>query len=541
MADHGRTAVANSKSGSGISADILSGFLVSLIALPLCLAIAKASEYPYAIMGVWTAVFGGVICTALSNSQMTIKGPAAGMIVIVAGAVLGFKEELIAGGMSDQDAWMLAYKMTLGIGVVSGIIQIVLGLLRAGVLSELFPVSAVHGLLASIGVIIMAKQAYLMIGGKAPGGEAIESVLHLPAAIPHFVGNVTAVGVPSLILLFAWSYVTNKHLKKIPGQILVLLFAIPMGWALGLDSKYLVPIESPLNNLSAAFVFPSFDGVFTKTGATSILLFAMIGSLESLLSAKAVDILDPQMRKTNLSRDLLAVGIANTAVAFIGGLPMISEIVRSKANIDNGARTKYANLFHGLFLLFAVLFLAKGLAMIPTAALGAMLVFTGFRLAHPREFARAFKIGFEQLLIFVVTVVVVLFTDLLIGIAAGTAVKLMSLLFWGVWPHAWFKLDSTSETRYDGSFVLYVSGPIVFLNLIRLKSRVLATEAKVVVVNVAKVSFIDHTSIERFHELEMEFEAAGRKLVLEGLEELTPVSSHNLAARKKSVRIEFAV
>ena len=530
MSDHGRAVPA---SKGGLQADVLAGFLVFFIALPLCLAIAGASQYP-PIMGIWTAALGGVICTFLSNSQMTIKGPAAGMIVIVAGAVLGFKEELVASGLSAEDAGLQAYRMALGIGVVSGIIQIVMGLLRAGVLSDLFPISAVHGLLASIGVIIMAKQAYQMIGLKAPGGEAIESVIHLPSAIPHLAPNVAMIGIPSLVLLFAWSYVTHPKLKKIPGQILVLAFAIPMGLFLGIDSAFLVPVKSPLDDLSKAFVTPDFSGLSTRTGIPSLILFALIGSLESLLSAKAVDLLDPQRRKTNLSRDLMAVGLANTAASMIGGLPMISEIVRSKANIDNGARSKYSNLFHGVFLLLAVLFLAPALAKIPTAALGAMLVFTGFRLAHPREFFRAFKIGFEQLLIFVTTVVVVLFTDLLIGIAAGTLVKLITMLFWGVWPRAWFKLNSTTETRPDGTFVIHVIGPIVFLNLIRLKTRLAASDASHLVVNVSKVSFIDHTSIERFHELEMEYDAAGRHLHVEGIEALQPVSSHNLAARKKN-------
>jgi MFS superfamily sulfate permease-like transporter len=204
MSDHSHSATPAPQGKGGIQADVLSGFLVSLIALPLCLAIAKASEFPFPIMGVWTAVFGGVICTFLSNSQMTIKGPAAGMIVIVAGAVLGFKEELVATGMDPGEAGMQAYQMALGVGVVSGIIQIVLGIARAGVLSELFPISAVHGLLASIGVIIMAKQAYLMfgIGSLAPGGEPIEAIIQFPQKVPNYVREVTLIGVPSLILLF---------------------------------------------------------------------------------------------------------------------------------------------------------------------------------------------------------------------------------------------------------------------------------------------------------------------------------------------------
>ena len=513
-------------------ADALSGFLVFLIALPLCLAIASASKYP-PIMGIWTAVLGGIICTFLSNSAMTIKGPAAGMIVIVAGAVTDFQTDLVKGGMSKDEAFHQAYLMALGVGVVSGIIQIIFGLVRAGILADLFPISAVHGLLASIGVIIIFKQAYLMIGKSAPGGEAIESVLQLPAAIPQMVPDIAAIGIPSLIMLFALTYVKHPIIRKIPGQVFVLLFAIPMGFILSIEGKYLVPISSPLDNLSTAFNFPRFDGLWTETGINYIILFSIIGSLESLLSAKAVDLLDPQKRKTDLNRDIFAVGVANTIASLIGALPMISEIVRSKANIDNGAQSRYSNLFHGLFLLLAVLFLAPALARIPLAALGAMLVFTGYRLAHPREFAKTFKIGPEQLLIFVTTIVVVLFTDLLKGIAAGVVVKLITLSLRGLSPMSMVKLNSEVETRADGTPVIHVSGPIVFLNWVRLTARIAKLEGPRVIVDISRVSFIDHTTIEKFHELEMEFKNAGRHLDLEGQANLQSVSSHNLAARKK--------
>ena len=289
-----------------------------------------------------------------------------------------------------------------------------------------------------------------------------------------------------------------------------------------------------------AFFFPDFSGIGTGTGIQYIILFSLIGSLESLLSAKAVDLLDPQKRKTNLNRDLLAVGVANTVGAAIGALPMISEIVRSSANINNGARTRFANFFHGVFLLVSVLLFGAAIRLIPNAALAAMLVFAGYRLAHPREFLKAFKIGPEQLLIFVTTIVVVLFTDLLIGIGAGLLMKLIILFINSISPAALFRCETTIENRKDDVDVVAVRGAVLFTNLLRLKARIAKLEAKQVILDVSRTTMIDHTSMEKLHELEMEFHQAGRTLTVIGMEEHSPVSNHPLSARRKKSKASAA-
>ena len=225
--------------------------------------------------------------------------------------------------------------------------------------------------------------------------------------------------------------------------IVVLVVCVPISLALALDKSFLVPMPDVLKNPRSAIEFPEFALVATSTGIQSIILFALIGSLESVLSAKAVDLIDPFRRKTNLNRDILAVGVANTAAACIGAPPMISEIVRSKANIDNGARTRFADLYHALFLLGFVALLPALIHRIPLAALGAMLVYTGFRLASPKEFLNAYRVGPEQLIVFVATVISTLATDLLIGIATGIAVgsrpsqpAAPAVAFWAV-SHVW--------------------------------------------------------------------------------------------------------
>lgn len=537
-------------------ADILSGFLVFLIAMPLCLAIARASGFP-PVAGIWTAVIGAVACTLLSNSEMTIKGPAAGLIVIVAGAVLEFGKEFGAG-LSDHDKAMLGYRMALGVGVVAGIIQILFGLFRAGKLGDFFPLSAVHGLLASIGIIIIAKQAYLVFGIDAPKDAGpLELIAKLPGSLETLNPEIAGIGLLSLLILFGLPWIPIKKIRRIPGPMLVVLAAIPLGIAFDLEHRhsylfpdhffdtehyreyevgprFLVDMPEVLAQPGKAFALPDFRGVFTLIGLQYIILFSLIGSLESLLSAKAIDLIDPYRRKTNLDRDLTAVGFANTVSSAIGGLPMISEIVRSKANIDNGARTRWSNFFHGVFLLAFVLLLPNLIHRIPLAALGAMLVYTGFRLASPHEFVRTYKIGLAQMVIFLTTIAVTLATDLLIGIFSGVAVKFVLQWCAGVQFRHTFRPVLLIE-RFEASATrIRVRSAAVFSSWLSLK-RSIQKEAETsdVVLDLSESCLIDHTVMEKLHELERDMSISGRILKVVGLDEHRPVSKHPKAARKK--------
>ena len=371
--------------GASLQADVLAGFLVFLIALPLCLAIASASGFP-AIAGVFTAIVGGLVTPWLSNSQLTIKGPAAGLIVIVLGAVTDFGFQSNAPASAESFG---AYRMALAVGVVAAVVQILFGLFRAGVLGDFFPSSAIHGLLAAIGVIIIAKQMPVALGVAPHATEPLELLVEIPSEFIHLNPEIATIGLLSLLILFLFPLIKNSLVRKIPAPLIVLCVTIPLAIYFNLASEhgytllghqykvgktYLVDVP---DTLASAITLPDFS-VFTKPelmtkGIKWVVLFSLIGSLESMLSAKAVDILDPQRRKTNLNGDILAIGVGNLVSASIGGLPMISEIVRSRANIDNGAKSKFANLFHGLFLLVAVAFAASAIRMIPRAALAAML------------------------------------------------------------------------------------------------------------------------------------------------------------------------
>ncbi len=524
--------------------DIVAGFLVFLIALPLCLGISLACGFP-AIAGVFTAIIGSILTTFLSNAELTIKGPAAGLIVVVVGAVTDFG--FTAGQNPAAD--LQAYRMVLAIGVAAGVVQILFGLVRAGVLGDFFPTSAVHGMLAAIGVIIMLKQLPIAMGESAQG-EPLEILRELPNMVLNANPEITLIGAASLLILFGMPLLKSKRLRRIPAPLVVLLVAVPLGiyfdlshehtysmfgHTYSLGEKFLVNVPG---NMFRAITFPDFTALQTVTGWKWVLMFSLIGSLESLLSTKAIDMLDPWKRKTNLNRDLMAVGFANTVAASLGGLPMISEIVRSKANIDNGARTRFADLWHGLFLLGFVALLPMLIHRIPLAALAAMLVYTGFRLASPKEFLNVYRIGREQLVIFVVTVVAVLATDLLIGIAIGIGVKFLIHVYNGVPLHSLFKPFLEIETRDDNSVVISARESAIFTNWIPFKRRIEQlglVQRNNVVVDLSGTKFIDHSVMERLHELEVDFEQAGLLLEIEGLDSHQQFSAHPRAARKRSL------
>jgi MFS superfamily sulfate permease-like transporter len=528
--------------------NLLSGFLVFLIAMPLCLAIARASNFP-PIAGIWTAVIGGVICTLLSNSELTIKGPAAGLIVIVAGAVTELGAQF-GSGLSEADQMLAGYRLALGIGVASGVIQIFLGICKAGKLGEWFPLTPVHGMLASIGIIIIAKQSYVMLGIAPPAhAEPLGLLLHLPGMLTQLNPAIAVIGIVSLVILFGLPFVPNPIIRRAPAQLLVLIVGIALGFFFELQTpheyavggqtfaigpKYLVDLPNVLSNPVSAFGLPDYRGLFTSVGWKYVLLFAAIGSLESLLSAKAIDLLDPWKRKTDLNQDLFAVGVANTISALLGGMPMISEIVRSSANINQGARSRYANFFHGIFLLASVLLLPTLIHNIPLAALGAMLIYTGFRLASPKEFIHTWKIGKEQLIVFLVTIVTTLATDLLIGIGVGIVCELALHLLHGV-PLPWmFRTSIDQPSLTETHAVVVVRQAAVFANWLGLRAAISRLEdCSIVTVDLTATRMVDHSVMEKLRELEREFSERGGLLNIVGLDDHIPLSSYPTASRKR--------
>jgi MFS superfamily sulfate permease-like transporter len=520
---------------AALRADLVAGFLVFLIALPLCLGISMASGFP-PVAGLITAIVGGLLSTFLGSAPLTIKGPAAGLIVIALGAV--------------QE---LGYRRALATIVLSGAIQVGFALLRAGRLGDCFPGAVVHGMLAAIGVIIVSKQGHVMLGVTPQAKTPLGLLEELPRSVLTLQPEVALLGVVSLAVLFGLPKLPWRWARRVPAPMAVLVLTVPLGIWFDLEHEhtytfahhlyrigpsYLVELPGSLLN---AVTFPDFSAVLAPASVKYVAMFALVGSIESLLSAKAVDALDPCKRSSDLDKDLLATGLGNVVSGLLGGLPMISEIVRSSANISSGATGRRANFFHGLFLLLFVALLPNLLHRIPLAALAAMLSYTGLRLASPREFIHTYRIGPEQLVIFLTTLLVTLATDLLVGVGAGLAVEV--LLHWKNGASAGQLLKaSLQETVPIGeeTIRLSVGGAAVFTNFLGLRKKLdeLRPNARCVALDFSQTRLVDHTTLLRLQDLQGEWAREGRELLVLGLEHHVALSDHPLAVRVNRTPVE---
>jgi MFS superfamily sulfate permease-like transporter len=522
------------------SSDAVSGFLVFLLALPLSLGIAGASDFP-PIYGLVTAMIGGLIVSLFAGSPLTIKGPAAGLIVIVAGAVSEFGTFAPSGSTPEQIS-SFGWHLTLGAVVIAGVLQVLFGFLKLGALGEFFPLSAVHGMLAAIGIIIISKQLHVLVGmnpttqdGK-PMVEPLELLLELKNTCSNLFEHkeVAIIGFVSLIIVFGWPMLPFKKLKKLPSALVVLVVSIPLSIYLGLHdtSKFKPLLDFNEGLIEVLGVNVSFEGLsYIAVFIKFVVMFALVGSLEALLTVKAIDMQDPYRRKSDSNRDLIAVGIGNVVSGIIGGLPMISEVARSSANVANGGKTRWANFFHGFFMLLFLLFAVSFSEMIPKAALAAMLIGVGWKLAHPREFGHMAKIGLDQVAVFILTIIVTLLSDLLVGIAAGILLKIILHLFRGVSLKSLFNANCS----VDGNTV-HVQGAAIFSNFIKVRKQLLNfTYTSNVIFDVRDCHFVDHTVIESLHHLKDDFNSAGGTLTILGLEEFKNIrgSKHLMSAKRK--------
>ncbi len=518
--------------------DLVSGFIVFLVALPLCLGISLASGVP-PMAGLITAIIGGLLVSRINGSHVTINGPAAGLIVVILGAV---------EALSDGDP-MAGYRSMLAAVVVSGTLLFILGRLKAGRLGDFFPSSAVHGMLAAIGVIILSKQAHVALGVKPEGKEPLELLAEIPHSIAHMNPEVAIIGLVSLLIMFVLPLFKNRWVKMVPAPMVVVLAGIALGHYFDLEHehkylfldgheysigpKFLVTLPE---NLADGIVFPDWSKALTLPFLTAVITITLVQGIESLLSAKAVDKLDPWKRESDLNKDLSAVGAGSALAGLIGGLPMIAEIVRSSANINNGGRTGWANFFHGAFLLVFIAAFPTLIHSIPLAALGAILMYTGYRLAAPGHFKHTLQIGPEQLSIFTTTLIVTLATDLIIGVFSGILLKILIHLTRGASFRSLFKPNL--HLRYDhmsDCFVLEVHDAAIFSNFLGLKKKLDSIPAQAHVrVDFDKATLVDHTVMEHVYSYKEKYERAGGHFEVTEMGHLVPRSQHPHAARHKS-------
>jgi len=511
--------------------DLLSGFFVFLIALPLCLGIAVASGFPPSA-GIITAIVGGMLVSRLNGSYLTINGPAAGLVVVIIAAVQA---------LGEGDA-MAGYRYTLAAIMLAGALQILMGLYGAGKYSAFFPAAVIHGMLAAIGIIIIAKQIHVMLGVFPLPGGIFPTIAQIPHSLLNPNSKIALIGFTGLAILIGWPMINHPKLKRIPAPIVVLLSGMLFGQLFGLQvdsqlslapdssttAQFLVVIPDRLANF---FYLPDFSKCFSFEFWGAVISICLVGSLETLLSANAVDKLDPYKRPSDLDRDLMAVGYGNAFAGFLGGLPMIAEIVRSSANIQYGGKTGWANFFHGLIFLGVVALFPSLLQKIPLASLAALLVFTGYQLASPETFKQVLNVGTEQFCLFVITIIAILATDLLFGVAAGIAVKLIIHIARGVWLENMFKIHFRIEQTAANTWVVKLWGSALFSNFIPLKNALVGLEkGKTIIYDFSDGYLIDHTVMEFIHDFSKNYVLQGGTCRQVG-HALEKFSDHALAAR----------
>ncbi|WP_420155544.1 SulP family inorganic anion transporter [Siphonobacter sp.] len=414
-----------------IAGDLRGGLVSFLVAVPLCLGIALASGVPL-FSGIIAGIVGGLVVGLLSKSQLSISGPEAGLIVVV----LATMERLEA-----FPTFLLAT-------FVAGLIQVGLGFLRAGVISNFFPSSVIKGMLAAIGIILIIKQLPHLVGYDADAAEGFslfqpdgfDILTQLTIAFQQFSGTAILISLLSLSVLILWErplFRQHPVLKNIPAALVVVTLGIGINMlisslssTLALQGNHLVqlPVPETVAGFLGLFTFPDFTSWDNPQVYASALSIAMVASLEALLAIEAIDELDPLKRKSPTNRELKAQGIGNVVSGLIGGMPLTSVIVRSSVSLNAGARTKRAALIHGSLLLVCVVTLPSVLNRIPWASLASILLVTGYKLARVSIFRQQYAAGILKFLPFVTTVVAILLTDLLVGIGIGLAVGLFFVL-----------------------------------------------------------------------------------------------------------------
>jgi MFS superfamily sulfate permease-like transporter len=448
-----------------LAADIPSGLVVFLVALPLCLGVALASNAPL-FSGIIAGVVGGIVIGSLSGSSLSVSGPAAGLTAIVAVAI---------GKMPAYEAFVLSV-------VIAGILQVIFGILRAGIIGDYVPNAVIKGMLAAIGIILIMKQFPHLIGYKH-----------------GFSFGALTIGLVSVGILLLWDlrfFKKRKLFKYIPGPLVVVVAGVAISQGFDLRPEHLVslPVAGESGDLGSLFRFPDWKYLTNHDVWVTGLTIALVASLETLLSIEAIDKLDPYNRSTPTNRELRAQGIGNMVSGLLGGLPITSVIVRSSANLNAGARSRFSTIFHGSLLLLSVLLIPQLLNAIPLSALAAILVMTGYKLAKPTIFKELHSKGWDQFIPFVVTIAAILLTDLLIGILIGIGVALFFVIR--------SNFHSAVMTVHDGNRLLMrFRKDVSFLNKPIVKEKLEAVpENSAVLIDLTRADYIDKDVVDVINE-----------------------------------------
>ncbi len=517
--------------------DLIAAISVSLIALPLSLGIALAAGAP-AMSGILSAVIGGVVTTFFRGGHISINGPAKGVIAVI-----------LLGITLMDDGSGQAFNYVLAAIVVSGALQTVLGVLKLGRLADIFHSSVILGILAAIGIIIFAKQIHVALGTESESASIIQNLIDAVVLLPQGNPFVLLISFAGVIILLFHAKIAFRFFQFFPAPIWVIALSIPFVYLFNFfDAQTLsfmgrsyqvgphLLLDIPENFLDS-ILFPNFSKINTLEFWTTVFSLLIITSIETLAIAKAVDKIDPYKRKTDLNKDLTGIGISTVVAGLIGGLPIIAVIIRSTVNIHNGAKTKWSNLYQGLLLLILILVLGPLMRQVPLCAFAVLLVFTGFKLASPAVFKQVYDHGPEQLIFFIFTLVLTLYTNLLIGLVGGLGLVLLTHMLLAKLPLSqFFKLTYRSGSLLnqiaEDRFELKIKGIANFLSIPKTASlitkipqgaevRIDLSETKLV-----GITFMDY--LVDYLKVQKNF---GGNVVLEGLNSHVSYSTYNRALK----------
>ena len=501
--------------------DLPAGLTVFLVALPLCLGISLASGAPlYA--GILSGVIGGIVVSLISGSQLGVSGPAAGLTTVVSASIIGFGD----------------YRMFLLAVFFAGAFQLLLGLLQLGTVALYFPSAVIKGMLAAIGIILISKQIPLALGYDEPDfwTEGFVSLFsdnkfykNAGNFYSHFSQQVVLITLVSLALLVFFSDFFRQKAKWLPLPLLVVLTGVALSllmplanpvWALKTTQIVSIPA-----NIFGEITTPDFSKVFSDPRIfKDAFTIGLLASLETLLCAEAIDKLDPLKRKTPVNRELIAQGVGNMACGMVGAIPMTAVIVRGAANVDAGARTRLSSFTHGVFLLAAVAVIPFALSKIPFASLAAILLITGYNLTKPGLYRHMFRLGWNQFLPFIITVVVILATDLLIGVAIGLFISIYFLVRNNFKVEYKIEQHRESETQF---FYIKLNSMVTFLNKVNLqKALYKIPQYSVLTIDGSDSRFIDYDVLEMISEYEKQAHEKHIQLILKHVERVNVTALH---------------
>ena len=484
---------------ANLKSDFASGLVVFLVALPLCLGIALASGAP-PLSGIIAGIIGGIVVGFLSQSQLSVSGPAAGLTAIVLVAITEFG----------------AFEIFLLATVLAGVFQLLLGFLKAGFISNYFPTNVIEGMLAGIGIIIILKQIPHAIGYdldfsgnesfvQNDGGNTFSTII---GSLENIHLGAVVVTVISLSILISWDKVPFlKKLKLIPGALVAVLSGVlinqlfvAFGSSLAITSEHLVslPVPASLDDFKAIIITPDFTAITNPQVWIVAATIAVVASVETLLCVEASDRMDTLKRYTDTNRELKAQGFGNIISGFIGGLPMTSVVVRTSANINSGAKSKMSSIIHGVLLFISVVSIPFLLNKIPLATLAAILLVVGYKLAKPATIKHFWSKGKYQFVPFIATLLAVVLTDLLKGVALGIVISIIFVLR-GNLKRAYI----FSKEEYSDGDVIHIdlAQEVSFLNKAAIKSTLKdIPENSKVIIDAKDTVYIAHDILDLIHE-----------------------------------------